>query len=164
MTTHEAMTKGFAVLDAGATKTMGSIVALEHARRASFEHSSRDNVASVSLEDRPTFGFADSESARCSSTILLQLPVQEQKMKLRVHALDKGSVPVPLSIDTLKRLHAIVDYGRDEVVFAAVNPHKCVKLQTTSTRHQILPLVEDFMQDAQILKDPVVRLGQLASE
>ena len=143
---------------------MGSIIALEHARRASFEHSAQDNVASVSLEDRPTFGFADSESARCSSTVLLQLPVQEQRMKLRVHALDKGSVPVLLSIDTLKRLRAIVDYGRDEVVFAAVNPQKCVKLQTTATGHQILPLTDDFMQDAQLLREPVQRLGQLAAE
>ena len=38
-------------------------MALEQAREASFEHQSQDNVAEVNLEDRPTFGFADSESA-----------------------------------------------------------------------------------------------------
>ena len=47
---------------------------------------------------------------------------REKNLQLRVHALDKGSVPVLLSIDTLKRIRAIVDYGNDEAVFVAVNP------------------------------------------
>ena len=164
MSTHEAMMKGFGVLDAGATRTMGSITALEQARQVSLQECRRDNVAEVSVSDRPTFGFADSESAQCSSTVLLQLPVAEQRMKLRVHALDKGTVPVLLSIDTLKKMRAIVDYGNDEVVFAAVNPQKCVSLQTTATGHQILPLTQDFMQDARPLKWPIHRLGMLAEE
>ena len=138
MTTHKAMLKGYGVLDGGATRTMGSMVALEQAREASFEHQSQDNVAEVNLEDRPTFGFADSESATCQSTVLLRLPIADRNLKLRVHALDKGSVPVLLSIDTLKRLQAIVDYSRDEVIFGAIDPCKRVKLQTTVTGHQVL--------------------------
>ena len=124
MSTHEAMTQGYGVLDAGATRTMGPIVALEHARQVSLRDGRQDNVAEVNLSDRPVFGFADSESAQCSSTVLLQLPVAEQRMKLRVHALDKGTVPVLLSIDTLKKMKAIVDYGNDEVVFVAVSACK----------------------------------------
>ena len=77
---------------------MGSITALEHARAASWAHNKRDNIAEIDPDNRPTFGFADSESARCSSTVLMQLPVQEQKMRLKVHALDKGTVPILLSI------------------------------------------------------------------
>ena len=159
MTTHEAMLKGYSVLDGGATRTMGSMVALEQAREASFEHQSQDNVAEVNLEDRPTFGFADSESATCQSTVLLQLPIADRNLKLRVHALDKGSVPVLLSIDTLKRLQAIVDYSRDEVIFGAIDPCKRVKLQTTVTGHQVLPLAQDFMVGAQQLQAPVRCLG-----
>ena len=71
----------------GATRTMGSITALEHARAASWAHNKRNNIAEIDPENRPTFGFADSESARCSSTVLMQLAVQEQKMRLKVHAL-----------------------------------------------------------------------------
>ena len=37
--THAAMTRGYGVLDAGATRTMGSIVALEHARQVSLRES-----------------------------------------------------------------------------------------------------------------------------
>ena len=165
MTTPEAMRSGYGVLDPGATKTMGSIVALEHMRQCSWRQQKCDNVKSINVEDRPTFGFADSEQARCASTVLLQLPVSEQSMKLRVHALDKGSVPVLLSIDTLKRMGAIIDYGRDEAVFTSINPLKRVALQTSATGHQILPLTEDFMEGATLLQAPVRRLGeQTASE
>ena len=97
------MRAGCAVLDPGATRTMGSITALEFARSASWSHQNKDNISHIDLLDRPTFGFADSESARCQRTVLMQLPVGEQKMCLKVHALDKGQVPVLLSIDTLKK-------------------------------------------------------------
>ena len=164
MSTQEAMKAGFGVLDPGATRTMGSITALEHARAVCLQQHRQDNVAAINVDERPVFAFADSETAKCSSTILLSLPVAEQRMKLRVHALDKGSVPVLLSIDTLKPMRAIVDYGRDEVVFVGINPQKCVKLSTTSTGHQILPLTQDFMKEARDLQAPVHRLGCLRSE
>ena len=164
MTTYEAMTKGYGVLDPGATRTMGSMVALEHAREASMALQNRDNVSEVNLDDKPTFGFADSESAQCSSTVLLQLPVSDHNLKLRVHALDKGTVPVLLSIDTLKKLHAIVDYGNNEVVFSNIDPCKRVSLETTATGHQVIPLAADFMSGAQILEAPVWCLGTPLSE
>ena len=80
-------------------------------------------------------------------------------MRLRVHALDRGQVPILLSIDTLKKLGAIVDYGRDEAVFRSVDPQRCVKLETTVTCHQILPLTKDFMKQGYPLEAPVSRIG-----
>ena len=164
MTTEEAMRAGYGVLDGGATRTMGSITALEYAREASLTNQEVDNVVSVDTSDQPRFNFADSESARCSSTCLLQLPVKECGVKLRVHALDKGTVPVLLSVDTLRRMKAIVDYGNDQAVFVGINPQKCVALETTTTGHQILPLAQDFMQNSFPLSEPVRRIGVPASE
>ena len=164
LTTQQAMRAGFGVLDPGATRTMGSITALEHAREASWQSHHRDNIAEVNTEDRPTFGFANSETARCSSTVLLQVPIAEQDMKLRVHSLDQGTVPILLSIQTLHKMGAIVDYGRNEAVFTRINPLKCLQLQTTTTGHQILPLTRDFMQRATVLQAPVHRLGVPAEE
>ena len=164
MTTQQAMKAGYGVLDPGATRTMGSIEALEHARSIHMQQHQQDNITSVNTEERPTFGFADSKTARCSSTVLMQMRVAEQNMKLRVHALDKGSVPVLFSIDSLRRMGAIVDYSRDEAVFVRVNPSKRVKLQTTMTGHQILPLTRDFMQGAADLQAPIFQLGAPISE
>ena len=121
-------------------------------------------MVSVDTSDQPRFNFADSESARCSSTCLLQLPVKECGVKLRVHARDKGTVPVLLSVDTLRRMKAIVDYGNDQAVFAGINFQKCVALETTTTGHQILPLAQDFMQNSFPLSEPVRRIGVPASE
>ncbi|CAE7171651.1 unnamed protein product, partial [Symbiodinium pilosum] len=145
MTTQEAMRAGYGVL-------------------ASLTNQEVDNVVSVDTSDQPRFNFADSESARCSSTCLLQLPVKECGVKLRVHARDKGTVPVLLSVDTLRRMKAIVDYGNDQAVFAGINFQKCVALETTTTGHQILPLAQDFMQNSFPLSEPVRRIGVPASE
>ena len=164
LTTQQAMRAGYGVLDPGATRTMGSIEALEHARNVHWQQHQKDNIASVDVDERPTFGFADSETARCSSTVLLQTQVAQQNMKLRAHALDKGSVPVLFSIDSLRRMGAVIDYGRDEAVFVRVNPQRRVKLQTTSTGHQILPLTRDFMQGATDLREPFLRLGSSSAE
>ena len=122
-------------------------------------------MSHVSLQKRPTFGFADPEKAQCSSTVVLQLPVAEQQnLKLKAHAPDKGCVPVLMSISTLKKMGAVIDFGRDEAVFAKLNPLKRVKLETTQTGHQVLPLTRDFMREAVSLEAPVTRLGQTASE
>ena len=75
-----------------------------------------------------------------------------------------GTVPILLSIQTLRKMGAIVDYGRNEAVFTRINPLKCLQLQTTTTGHQILPLTRDFMQEATVLQAPVHRLGVPAEE
>ena len=56
-------------------------------------------------------------------------------------------------------MRAIVDYGNDEAVFVAVNPDKCVPLETTATGHQVIPLARDFMREGYQLKAPVRRIG-----
>ena len=156
------MREGYAVIDPGATKTMASITALECAREVSWRDNQKDNITGINVDERPTFGFADSETAQCRPTVLLSLPVAEQRMKLKVHALDKGSVPLLLSIQTMKKMGALMDFGR--VIFTNINPQKCVSLQTTATGHQMLPLTRDFMKEARDLKAPVFRLGDLVSE
>ena len=77
LTTPEATRAGYGILDPGATKTMGSITALEYARAGSWAQNRQDNIAGIDPDNRPTFGFADSESAKCSSTVMMQLPVAE---------------------------------------------------------------------------------------
>lgn len=82
-------------------------------------------------------------------------------MSLKIHALDQGSAPVLVSVDTLRRLGAIVDFRHDKAVFTDVNPKRVVELQRSAAGHQLIPLTEDFMAKGQTFERAVVSLAQL---
>ena len=75
----------------------------------------------------------------------------------------KGSVPGLFSIDSLRCIGAVVDYGRVKPFLFGLTPKK-VKLQTTWTGRQILPLTRDFTQEATDLREPFLRLGLSSAE
>ncbi len=162
-TTQQVVSEGYGVLDGGATKTMASVKALEHIQRHCREHQ-QPGITKVDVEDRPTFGFGNSEHNQCVSTCYLKLPVQEQDMSCKIHALDKGSAPVLISVSTLRRMGAIIDYNNDEAIFTAINPQKIVKLARSAAGHQLLPLTTDFMQEGSVCSKATTSLRQLILE
>lgn len=163
MTTQQVVTGGFGVLDGGATKTMGSITALQHLQEKSRE-SDCPGIVKVDTEERPTFGFGNSEHNQCVSTCYVKLPVKDQAMSLKVHALDQGSAPILVSVDTLRKMGAILDFKNDEAVFTSVNSQKIVKLQRSAAGHQLIPLTSDFLGSGDLLKHPVQSLRGLVQE
>ena len=50
-------------------------------------------------------------------------------MQLKVHVLGEGKAPVLLSVDTLRKMGAIIDVASDEVIFSQVAPDKLIKLE-----------------------------------
>ena len=70
-TTAEAVRAGKAVVDCGATRSLGSVFALERVMELS------KNVGSkVDLQNQPIFGFGNSTEDKCVSTLHLQLVIQ----------------------------------------------------------------------------------------
>ena len=88
------------------------------------------------MSERPTFGFGNSEHSQCVSTCYVHVPTEAQQMSLKVHALDQGSAPILVSVATLRKLGAIIDFRTDEAVFTAVNDRTLVKLKRSTTGHQ----------------------------
>lgn len=85
-------------------------------------------------------------------------------MQLKVHVLEQGQAPVLLSIDTLRRMGAIIDFETDEVVFKKVNPQRLVRMERSQAGHQLLPLAEDFLSAGEPLVKPVKGLRSLVSD
>ena len=75
------------------------------------------------------FGFGNSQKAKCLSTCVLKLPHEDRPMQLKVHVLGEGKAPVLLSVDTLRKMGAIIDVASDEVIFSQVAPDKLIKLE-----------------------------------
>jgi hypothetical protein len=109
----------------------------------------------LDLNDRPSFGFGNSSRDQCVSTVSLDVPWNQGAGVLKVHALDKGTSPILLSIDSLRKLGAVIDYSSNCAVFRSVDPKKLVHLEQSAAGHQVLPLTDDAFKDAVVLEEPV---------
>ena len=147
-TTAEAVEAGMGVIDGGATRTLGSVRAIEAIMRVYNSKTGESGVRSVDLQDRPVFGFADSGEAQCVSTINLDLLANGQNGKLKIHALNKGAGPVLVSIATLRALGAVIDFAEDLLVLRKLDDRKVISLRRSATGHQLLDLTTDLFEGA----------------
>jgi len=148
LSTSDAVAQGMGVLDGGATKTLGSVQAIEHLMAKNQAKHGSDGVAGVDLENRPVFGFADSGEAQCLSTVQLQISAAGQPGRLQIHALDKGGGPILISIATLRSLKAILDFENDLLVLRALSTKRVIPLQRSATGHQLIDLTSDLFKES----------------
>ena len=146
--TPEVVEQGKAVLDGGATRTIGSVHALEKLMEINQQMSGHNGLHHLNTEDRPTFGFGNSTRNQCVSTAAFQIHADGRMGQLQIHALDHGDGPVLFSIASLRALGAVVDFSEDLVVFRKLSDRKVIQLERSSTGHQLLPLATDWYEGA----------------
>ncbi|CAE7350905.1 unnamed protein product [Symbiodinium sp. CCMP2592] len=127
MTTQEAMKKGWCVVDGEATRTLGSMVALQSVLDCNAANLGQTKLLKVDTERRPTFSFGNSSENTCVSTVELGVQAGTKEGKLTVHALDAGSGPVLLSVASLRSLGAIIDFSEDLMVFRNLDEKRIVQ-------------------------------------
>ena len=100
----------------GATQTIGSVAAVEAIlNRNRYKHGV-SKLSGVDASNPPSFSFGNSTENRCLSTTKLKISANGAPGELRIHTLDSGSSPVLLSIETLRRLGAVIDFEHDLMV------------------------------------------------
>ena len=161
ISTTQAVAEGKAVLDGGATRTIGSITALERVTDLNTRKRGATGVANIDFSDRPVFGLGNSSKNQCASTADLQAPMAGRLGTMKVHALDEGSAPILLSIHSLRRLGAVIDFEHDLAVFRHVDPRKMIRLERSSAGHQLMPLTDDIYTQAVDLGKPLGSLKDL---
>eukprot|EP00435_Cladocopium_sp_Y103_P067611 s899_g30.t1 len=159
ITTSQAVDQGKAVIDGGATRTIGSIAALERVAELNASKRGNTGIERLDFSERPIFGFGNSSKNRCASTASLQVPMAGQVGSLKVHALDQGEAPVLLSVQSLRRLGAVIDYEHDLAVFRNVDPCRVVSLERSTAGHQLMPLTDDVYAQAKKLSKPFPALS-----
>ncbi|CAE7675497.1 GIP [Symbiodinium sp. CCMP2592] len=107
ISTADAVSQGKAVIDGGATKTLASINAMERIMQLNNLKSGHSGLISVDTTERPVFGFGNGSEDRCSSTVQLRICADKKPGEVKVHCLDRGTGPMLLSIDTLRKLKAV---------------------------------------------------------
>lgn len=171
VSTEQAVFQGKAIIDGGATRTMASLHAMEQFMNNTQKKFGTDGVRAIDTkaEDRPAFGFGNSQKARCLSTCAVERPNKDKQFNLRVHVLGEGRAPVLLSVESLRKMGAIIGFNSDEVIFTKVAPKTLIKLersssghQLPSSGHQLLPLTSDFTKEGTAMPRPVKGLRDLA--
>ena len=158
MSTQEAMRKGWCVVDGGATRTLGSVVALQSVVDQNTAMTGKTKILNVDPSRRPTFSFGNSSENTCSSTIELGVQAGNKEGKLTVHALDAGSGPILLSVSSLRALGAVVDFSEDLIVFRNLDPKRIVQAKRSQSGHQLLPLCGDMFNHSVEAKQAVPSL------
>ena len=144
LTTEEAVLQGYGIIDGGATKTLGSVHALEAVAAENYRKYQDDHIIDFDPRIKPTFGFGNSSRNTCVSTAKLKISAGDQSGVLQVHALDEGQGPVLLSISTLRALGAIIDFEEDLVVFRRLDDRRMIQATRSQSGHQLLPLTENL--------------------
>ena len=158
MTTQEAMKKGWCVVDGGATRTLGSMVALQSVVDCNTAKTGQTKLLKVDTSRRPTFSFGNSSENTCVSTVELGVQAGAKEGKLTVHALDTGSGPVLLSVASLRALGAIVDFSEDLIVFRHLDAKRIIQAKRSQSGHQLLPLSGDMFEHSVEVSQPVPSL------
>eukprot|EP00439_Symbiodinium_sp_Y106_P064057 s2932_g10.t1 len=117
LTTKEAVSRGYAVVDGGATQTIGSVAALEAALQQNRQKHGSSGLKGLSSEEPPTFSFGNSTENKCLSTAQIRVQANGNSGEFRVHTLEGGEAPILLSIQTLRALKAVIDFEADVAVF-----------------------------------------------
>lgn len=155
MTTQEAMRQGMAVIDGGATKTLGSVAAVETLMQLNSERNGDPGLTKLDADNRPTFGFGNSSRNQCLSTAWMRVSAAGKPGELKIHTLDQGEGPILLSIETLRSLGAIIDFEHDLAVFRNLDAQRILQLHRSCTGHQLLPLTQDWYDQSVKAKSAV---------
>ena len=83
---------------------------------------------------------------------------------LKVHCLDQGSGPLLLSVESLRKLGAIVDFAEDMICFRSLDAQKIVQVERSTTGHQLLSMTEDIMTRAKAARVAVPSLREYLAE
>ena len=154
VSTPEAVSMGKAIIDCGATKSLGSVYALERVMQLS-----SNGVGHVDVYDKPVFGFGNSSEDQCVSTLHLNLRAGGRPGQLKVHALDMGSAPILFSIASLRALGATIDFSECTMVLKNVDRNRLLHLEQSRTGHLLLPLTGDLLEKSVATHSPVPLLS-----
>eukprot|EP00439_Symbiodinium_sp_Y106_P051491 s2166_g6.t2 len=139
--------KGKAVLDIGATATVGSLSAIDDIMGALNSKGESETMKVYPGYQRP-FKFGNGQVSSSLSYVEVPQRLDGRLVYLGIHTLDAEGVPVLLSVKTLKKLGAVIDVSRRLVIFQAINSRIAVRLDESPAGHLLLDLTRDWLHEA----------------
>ena len=140
---REATMMGKALIDCGATESLGGIVALENLARLNAKKYGTSKMR-IDRNDRPTYTFGNGESATVDGRATFEVEAAGSPGTIDFHGIDAKGVPMLLSSQALKKMGAVINFENGQAKFLKLHPEMIVQLETSSTGHWLLDLSEDI--------------------
>ena len=134
----------YAVVDTGATETVGSLDALQFIMNKRLQDRGHEMIE-IDTSRRKSFRFGNGESKRSVSHVRLPQTVNGEFTALGVYAMDVPEVPILLGIKTLRRLGAIIDITHETIEFRRLFPGVRVHLCQGRNGHLLLDMCSDWV-------------------
>ena len=136
---------GCAVVDTGATETVGSLDAIDHIMQKRSAVFGQERV-DISMSRTKKFRFGNAEEKRSESYLLLPQQVAGHAMSLGVFTLDVPNVPILLGMRTLRKLGAHIDTVQPAMILTRIFPGTRIPLIRATNQHLLLDLCADWTQ------------------
>lgn len=136
---------GYAVIDTGATETVGSLDAVEYITQ---QRALRFGPEDIGVDPKRVkrFKFGNAEERVAESFMLLPQSVQGKPTSLGIYTLDVPNVPILLGIKTMSKLGAVVNLADNTLTFTKLFPGTAIPLIRSHNGHLLLDLCKDWDQ------------------
>ena len=156
--------RGHAVIDSGATETVGSLPAIEDLMRFRFEVSGSPDSFTISDTPPRRFRFGNGSVGFSLSHVLIPQDLGDSRVDLGVYSLDVEKVPILIGIRTLKSLRTVLDCSQAVAVFAALDATVGVRLRRSASGHLLLDLSKNWLQDSFSIMAPTAGILAASAE
>lgn len=153
VTVAEAISTGKGVIDCGATATLGSVAALEALDHLIQKRAGESRVF-VDPSVAPTFKFGNNGTTACLSTAHVQVDCGNRTGDMSIHVHDLVDQPILVSVRALKALGAIIDFGKDEILYKNLCPYSVVPVERATNGHLLMPLSGNLLDGAHRRQKP----------
>ena len=136
---------GYAVLDTGATETVGSLQAIDYIVQKRAQMYGEEAIG-VDPKRTKRFKFGNAEERVAESYLLLPQTVNGCPTSLGVYTLDVPNVPLLIGIKTMNKLGAVINVAEQTLVFTKVFPGTVIPLLRGQNGHLLLDLCQDWSQ------------------
>ena len=157
----EAQPRGHAVIDSGATETVGSLPAIEDLMAVRYELNGVPDSFQISSTPPRRFRFGNGSIGFSLSQMLIPQDLGPVRVDLGVFSLDVENVPILIGIKTLRALRTVLDCHQDVAVFAALDPSTGVKLRRSPSGHLLIDLSRNWLQDSFSILSPAARIPEV---
>ena len=98
-------------------------------------------------------GVSGREQQGAKSYVEVPQTLKGREIYLGCYALDVEKVPILLSIKTLRKLGAVIDFHRQTIIFKLVDPGIMIPLTKSRSGHLLLDLTRDWFQQPRATSD-----------
>ena len=133
---------GKAIVDCGATRSIGGIMALESLGRLL-----GPEQISIDLTNRPYFTFGNGSRQRVMSRASFQVTAGRRPGKVNIYVLGAPNTPILLSAEALEGLGAIIDVTTKTAIMQKIDPRIVIKLEKSEGGHLLLNMSKDLLRN-----------------